>query len=396
MTEPRSDGGQAPRYREAGVDLDKKGTLVEHIARLAGTTPGAGVLESVGGFAGLVALREAVPHLSDPVLVAGADGVGTKLELLATLGRHQVAGIDCVAMCVNDVLAAGGQPLFFLDYLAMGRLDEAIVAAVVEGIAEGCRQAGCTLLGGETAEMPGFYPEGRYELAGFCVGVAERARTHRQARPGDVLIGLASSGLHSNGFSLVRRILAQSGVDLTGPAPWEVGPAAGAGAAEPPASLGEALTEPTRIYVQPVLALGAAVEVHALAHITGGGLPDNLARVLPAGTRAVVRRGSWPEPPIFGWLQQAGGLSETEMFRVFNMGIGMVAAVAPADVEPALAILRAAGQPAWVIGTVEAAPASEPAPTAQPPADDVSVRVLRFAPSAKRPSPGGWVEIVAD
>lgn len=384
MSVTLTDDTGASRYREAGVDLEKKGPLVQRLARLARTTPGTGVLESVGGFAGLVALRDAAPHLRDPVLVAGADGVGTKLELIARLGRHRVAGLDCVAMCANDVLAAGGQPLFFLDYLAMGRLDEEVVAAVVEGVAEGCRQAGCTLLGGETAEMPGFYAEGTYELAGFCVGVAERARTRLQARPGDVLIGLASSGLHSNGFSLVRRMLAQTGADLDGPVPWQ---AAGEGT---PPTLGQALSEPTRIYVQPVLALAAAVDVHALAHITGGGLPDNLARVLPAATRAVVRRGSWPEPPVFGWLQQAGGLSEAEMFRVFNMGIGMVAAVAPADAEPALALLAAAGQPAWVIGTVEPAPGGDDALSGEP-----HGRRLRFAPSAKRPSAGGWVEIVA-
>lgn len=378
MTFVTSDASGAPRYREAGVDLEKKGALVERIARLARATGGAGVLESVGGFAGLLALRDAVPHLRDPVLVAGADGVGTKLELIAALGRHRVAGIDCVAMCANDVLAAGGQPLLFLDYLAMGRLDEEIVAAVVEGIAEGCRQAGCTLLGGETAEMPGFYAECKYELAGFCVGIAERSRAPLRARPDDVLIGMASSGVHSNGFSLVRRILTETGADLKQAAPWKA-----AGDAAPP-SLGEALTEPTRIYVRPVMALAAAIDVHALAHITGGGLPDNLARVLPAGTRAVLRRGSWPEPPVFGWLQQAGGLSDVEMFRVFNMGIGMVAAVTPADAEPALALLAAAGQPAWVIGTV------------QPASDEPQGRRLRFTPSAKRPTPGGWVEIVAD
>lgn len=381
--------GTAPRYREAGVDLDRKADLVRRLARLARSTPQAGVLEGVGGFAGLFALREAAGHLKDPVLVAGADGVGTKLELLSRLGRHRVAGIDCVAMCVNDVLAAGGQPLFFLDYLAAGRLDEGVVAEVVEGIAEGCRQAGCALLGGETAEMPGFYEEGRYELAGFCVGVAERARTGSLAQPGDVLVGLASAGLHANGFSLVRRILAQVGADLGGPAPWQE-----AGASR--ATLADALTEPTRIYARAVLALGAAAQVHALAHVTGGGLPDNLARVLPPGSRAVVRRGSWPEPPLFGWLQRAGALSEAEMFRVFNMGIGMVAAVAPQDAGPALAVLAAAGQPAWIIGAVERAPWTEPGPQAPAARDEGGGRRLRFAPSAKRPVPGGWVEIVAD
>lgn len=383
--------GGAPRYREAGVDLEKKGALVQHLARLAGGTGSAGVLEGVGGFAGLLALRDAAPQVRDPVLVAGADGVGTKIALLASLGRHRVAGIDCVAMCANDVLAAGGQPLLFLDYLAMGRLDEAVVAQVVEGIAEGCRQAGCVLLGGETAEMPGIYPDGVYELAGFCVGVADRARfvstpaapdgPGMQARPGDVLVGLASSGLHANGFSLVRRILAESGTPLDEPVPW-----AAPGEAAP--TLGEALTAPTRIYAGPLLALGAVVEVHALAHITGGGLPDNLARVLPAGCRAVIREGSWPRPAVFDWLREAGGLAREEMYRVFNMGIGMVVAVSPEDAEPALAVLASSGQPAWVIGTVE--PAPEGPERGQPEGR------LRFGPSAKRPLAGGWVEIVED
>ena len=385
--EPQS----APRYREAGVDLDRKGGLVRRLAALARSAGGAGVLEGVGGFAGLLALREAAPGVRDPVLVAGADGVGTKIALLAALGRHRVAGIDCVAMCVNDVVAAGGQPLFFLDYLAMGRLDEAVVAQVVEGIAEGCRQAGCALLGGETAEMPGFYEPGTYELAGFCVGVAERERVAPgpggesgegglRARPGDVLIGMASSGLHANGFSLVRRILAESGAPLEGAVPWAAG-------AEPAGTLGEALTAPTRIYAGPVLALGAAVEVHALAHVTGGGLPDNVARILAPGCRAVIREGSWPRPPVFDWLQEAGGLSKAEMYRVFNMGIGMVAAVRPADAGAALAALAAAGQEAWVVGAVERAEEHQPAPLPGR---------LRFAPSAKHPEPGGWVEILAD
>ena len=385
--------GGAPRYREAGVDLEKKGALVQRLARLAGGTGSTGVLEGVGGFAGLLALQDAAPRVRDPVLVAGADGVGTKIALLASLGRHRVAGIDCVAMCVNDVLAAGGQPLLFLDYLAMGRLDPAVVAEVVEGVAQGCREAGCVLLGGETAEMPGFYPDGVYELAGFCVGVAERARlvsgggTSRdgsgmQARPGDVLVGLASSGLHANGFSLVRRILADTGTPLDAPAPW-----AAPGAAAP--MLGEALTAPTRIYARPLLALGAAVELHALAHVTGGGLPDNLARVLPAGCRAAIREGSWPRPAVFDWLMEAGGLSLEEAYRVFNMGIGMVAAVAADDAGAALAVLASSGQPAWIIGTVEPAPEG---PTTPEPTEGR----LRFPPSAKRPVPGGWVEIVED
>lgn len=386
------------QYREAGVDLERKGDLVRRLESLARSTGRPGVLEGVGGFAGLLALREAAPGARDPVLVAGADGVGTKLKLTASLGRHRVAGIDCVAMCVNDVLAAGGEPLFLLDYLAMARLDEAVAAAIVEGIAEGCREAGCVLLGGETAEMPGFYAEGEYEVAGFCVGVAERSRLGTagspsgQARPGDVLVGLASSGLHSNGFSLVRRVLAASGADLAAPVPWEQAPAR---------SLGEALTEPTRIYVKPVRALAAAVDVHALAHITGGGMPDNLARVLPPGTRAVVHRGRWPEPPVFGWVQGTGGIGTEEMFRVFNMGIGMVAAVRAADAEAAVTILQAAGQAAWIIGTVEEVGAVEARPAAMPspfgsaaPERGVPARRLRFGPSAKRPSPGGWVEIV--
>ncbi|MBE3599379.1 MAG: phosphoribosylformylglycinamidine cyclo-ligase [Limnochordaceae bacterium] len=395
-------GREAPGYRAAGVDLEGKRALVQRLARIARTTPQAGVLQGIGGFAGALALGDAAGAFEDPVLVAGADGVGTKLELLVRLGRHRVAGVDCVAMCVNDVVAAGGRPLFFLDYLAMGRLDPEVASEVVEGVAEGCREAGCTLLGGETAEMPGFYGPGMYELAGFCVGVADRAAIERgmMARPGDVLVGLGSSGLHSNGFSLVRRILEQAGADLGAPAPFGQGPGAPPGTStlrehgslgersvppSPGIPLGEALTQPTRIYARAALAMGAAVEVHALAHITGGGLPDNLARVLPAGTRAVVERGSWPEPEVFGWLEETGRLSEAEMFRVFNMGLGMVAAVAPADAEAAVALATAAGYAAWVVGRVEG-PGLDPATT--------PARGIRFTASAKQAQTGGWVEIV--
>lgn len=394
-------------YREAGVDLEGKRALVMRLAAIARGAAGESgrVLEGVGGFAGAFALADAIRGIEDPVLLAGADGVGTKLKLLAALGHHRAAGTDCVAMCVNDVVAAGGQPLFFLDYLAMGRLDHAVAAEVVEGIAEGCRQAGCALLGGETAEMPGFYGQGEYELAGFCVGVAAgaTARGTRRARPGDLLVGLASSGPHSNGFALIRRIVAEAGAaaDLSSPPPWLArlpesrgldAPALGesprlaerAMPAEGP-TLGAVLAEPTRIYARAVLGLSAAVEVHALAHITGGGLPDNLARVLPRGSRAMLDAGAWTVPPVFRWLQEAGEVEDEEAWRVFNMGIGMVAAVGRADADAALALLRAAGQQAWVIGHVEG-PGLDPAST--------PARGLRFAPSAKRPEAGGWVEIV--
>ena len=361
-------------YRQAGVDLAAKGPWVRRLAELVRGTRRPGVVEDVGGFGGLFSLAEAgLADLEEPVLVAGADGVGTKLRLLAGQGRHSWAGRDLVAMCVNDVVACGAEPLFFLDYVAAGRLEPPVLEAVVEGMAEACREAGCALLGGETAEMPGFYAPGEYELAGFCVGVASRRRLLGAARvrPGDGLVGLASSGLHANGFSLVRAVLERCGADLDGPAPW---------AAE--RRLGEELLQPTRLYARAVAAVAAAVELHAAAHVTGGGLPDNLGRVLPPGTVARLRRGSWPEPPLFGWLARVGQLPDPEMFRVFNMGLGMMLVVPADQVEMAVALARAAGVGAWAVGEVVAGELAE-APQG----------ALRFEPSGKQPGQGGRVEI---
>jgi phosphoribosylformylglycinamidine cyclo-ligase len=277
------------------------------------------------------------------VLVAGTDGVGTKLKLAIALARHDTIGIDLVAMCANDILVAGAEPLFFLDYYATGRLDVEVAAAVVAGIARGCELAGCALTGGETAEMPGMYGAGDYDLAGFCVGIAEKSELilPERVQPGDVLIGLASSGPHSNGYSLIRKVIEVSGADL--------------GADLDGAPLGERLLAPTRIYVRSVLPLTRAIRVHALAHITGGGIDENLPRVLPQGTRAVLDLTSWRRPAVFDWLKERGGIAESEMRRTFNCGLGMALCVAPEDESRAIAMLRDSGETAWRLGTVESA-----------------------------------------
>jgi phosphoribosylformylglycinamidine cyclo-ligase len=277
------------------------------------------------------------------VLVSGTDGVGTKLKLALELKRHDSIGIDLVAMCANDIVVTGAEPLFFLDYYATGRLDLAVASEVIAGIAAGCKLAGAALTGGETAEMPGLYGAGDYDLAGFCVGIAEKSRLIQPQRvaAGDVLLGLVSSGPHSNGYSLIRKILEVSGADL----------------AEPLAetTLGEALLTPTRIYVKPLLALMESLQIHALAHITGGGLPENLPRVLPAGCRAVIDSDSWQLPEIFRWLQRQGNIANNELLRTFNCGVGMVVCVAQADAERALQLLGEAGETAWRLGHIEAA-----------------------------------------
>jgi phosphoribosylformylglycinamidine cyclo-ligase len=318
-------------YRDAGVDIDAGDALVEAIKPYAKRTLRPEVLAGIGGFGALCRIPKKYRR---PVLVSGTDGVGTKLKLAFALGRHDTVGIDLVAMSVNDVLVQGAEPLFFLDYFACGKLDARVAAEVVKGIAEGCRRAGCALIGGETAEMPGMYPEGEYDLAGFCVGVVERAKIvdGRAIRAGDVLLGLASSGAHSNGYSLIRRI-----VERERPGP----------------ELLDALMAPTRIYVKPVLKLLAALPVKGLAHITGGGLVGNVPRMLPKGTRAVIRAGAWPRPALFEWLQRAGSVEAVEMHRVFNCGIGMVVAVAPAHAGRAARRLRAAGETVYEIGRVE-------------------------------------------
>ncbi len=320
-------------YLNAGVDIDAGEALVESIKPFARRTMREGVLAGIGGFG---ALCEIPKKYREPVLVSGTDGVGTKLKLAFALGRHDTVGIDLVAMSVNDVLVQGAEPLFFLDYYACGKLDPKVAAEVVKGIARGCELAGCALIGGETAEMPGMYAAGEYDLAGFCVGVVERKRiiTGRSIRPGDVLLGLASSGAHSNGFSLIRRILEREAPD--------------------PAML-DALMAPTRIYVRPILKLLRSVDVKGLAHITGGGLVGNVPRVLPPRTRAVIDARAWPRPALFQWLQSKGAVAESEMHRVFNCGIGMVAVVAAADAPRAARRLRALGETVYEIGRIEKA-----------------------------------------
>jgi phosphoribosylformylglycinamidine cyclo-ligase len=326
-------------YREAGVDIDAGNLLVDRIKPHARRTMRPGVLGGLGGFGALFELP--LDRYRQPVLVSGTDGVGTKLKLALELKRHDTIGVDLVAMCVNDVLVVGAEPLFFLDYYATGKLNVDVAADVIKGIADGCEQAGAALVGGETAEMPGMYSEGDYDLAGFCVGVVEKAHIidRNQVKPGNVLLGLASSGPHSNGYSLIRRILAISSAKLD--QPFADG-----------RTLGETLLAPTRIYVKPVLKLLETLEVKAIAHITGGGLTENLPRVLPAGVKARIDPQSWSRPAIFQWLQQQGSVIEAEMWRTFNCGIGMVVCVAVADVEHALTLLREAGETVWRIGEI--------------------------------------------
>jgi len=336
-------------YRDAGVDIDAQDDALARIKSVVASTRTKGVLADIGSFGGMF-----LPDWKgrkDPVLVASCDGVGTKLKLAFETGIHDTVGRDLVNHCVNDILVQGATPLFFLDYVATGRLAPAVLAAVVEGIASGCRDAGCALLGGETAELPGFYAAGEYDLAGFAVGVVEKRRIidGRTIAPGDVLIGLASSGPHSNGFSLIRRILEVSGADLRAPFDGSDG-----------RTLGDALLAPTRIYVKPLLALMNALPVKGMAHITGGGLVENVPRMLADGLQARLESGRWPRPAIFRHLQHAGRVDENEMHRVFNCGIGMVVAVAPADAERAVDLLRGAGEDARPIGHVAVRPADAP------------------------------------
>jgi phosphoribosylformylglycinamidine cyclo-ligase len=339
---PDKRGTPSLSYRDAGVDIDAGSALVERIKPLAAATARSGVVTGLGGFGALFELPWG--RYRQPVLVSGTDGVGTKLKLAIELGRHDGVGIDLVAMCANDILVAGAEPLFFLDYYATGHLDLEVATAVITGIAEGCKRAGCALTGGETAEMPGMYAPGDYDLAGFCVGIAEKDAliTPDRVHPGDLLIALASSGPHSNGYSLIRKVLEVSGADAAQPLAGST----------PAATLGDLLMAPTRIYVKPVLALMERLRVHAMAHITGGGLVENLPRVLPDGVKAVVDLGSWRRPAIFDWLQRQGGIADAEMLRTFNCGIGLVLCVAKADAQQACNALNAAGEQAWVLGQV--------------------------------------------
>ncbi|HYL19138.1 MAG TPA: phosphoribosylformylglycinamidine cyclo-ligase [Burkholderiales bacterium] len=339
---PPADAGLS--YRDAGVDIDAGDQLVENIKPIARRTLREGVLAGIGGFG---ALFEVPKRYRNPVLVSGTDGVGTKLKLAFELGRHDTVGIDLVAMSVNDVLVQGAEPLFFLDYYACGRLDVATATAVIKGIAAGCEQAGCALIGGETAEMPGMYPAGEYDLAGFAVGVVEKDRILDGSRiaAGDVVLGLASSGAHSNGYSLIRRILERSAVDLA--ADFRGRP------------LSDVILAPTRIYVKPVLAMMQQVEVKGLAHVTGGGLLENVPRILPDGVTAELDRNAWPRPALFSWLQEQGQVADQEMFRVFNCGIGMIAVVAASQAEQAAQLLRSAGETVYRIGQIRGRRAGE-------------------------------------
>jgi phosphoribosylformylglycinamidine cyclo-ligase len=342
LTDPRQPTGLT--YRDAGVDIDAGDALVENIKPYAKRTMRPGVLAGIGGFG---ALFEVPKHYREPVLVSGTDGVGTKLKLAFALDRHDTIGIDLVAMSVNDILTLGAEPLFFLDYYACGKLDVASATQVVKGIAAGCERAGCALIGGETAEMPGMYTPGEYDLAGFAVGVVEKSAIidGSSIRAGDAVHGLASDGAHTNGYSLVRKIVDASGADLT--APLEGRP------------LADWILAPTRIYVKPVLELMKHVKVKGLAHITGGGLVENVPRVLGETLTAELDRRAWPQTPLFAWLQRAGNVDDAEMHRVFNCGIGMVAIVAPEDADAAARRLEASGERVWRIGSVRPRRAGE-------------------------------------
>jgi phosphoribosylformylglycinamidine cyclo-ligase len=324
-------------YKDAGVDIDAGDLLVERIRPLVARTLRPEVLKGLGGFGGLFALPPG--RWREPVLVSGTDGVGTKLKLAQKLGRHDTIGIDLVAMCANDVLVQGAEPLFFLDYIACGRLDVDVAETVVGGIAAGCLQAGAALIGGETAEMPDMYQQGEYDLAGFCVGVVERSELIDGARiaAGDALIGIASSGPHSNGYSLIRRVL-----DAAGATEIDGRPAA------------ERLLAPTRIYVKAVLALVREIEVKGLAHITGGGITGNLPRILPDGLHAEIELDSWRQGPVFDWLAAGGRIAADEMRRTFNCGVGMIAVVGKDNVDRAIGLLESGGERAWRLGVVAA------------------------------------------
>lgn len=340
-------------YRDAGVDIDAGNELVNRIKNTAARTRRPEVLGGLGGFGAMVAIPQGY---HEPVLVSGTDGVGTKLRLAMQLQKHDTIGIDLVAMCVNDLVVGGAEPLFFLDYYATGKLNVDVAAQVVEGIGRGCEQAGCSLVGGETAEMPGMYEGDDYDLAGFCVGVAERSEIIDGSRvqTGDVLLALGSSGPHSNGYSLIRKILEVSEANLD----QAIGDT----------TLADALMAPTRIYVKNLLQLIREVDVRALSHITGGGLPENIPRVLPDGMVAAIDTDSWKLPPVFQWLKDAGGVASEEMYRTFNCGVGMVVCIPANQRELALDTLNALGEKVWQVGIIEAAE------------DSASSASVRYAP----------------
>jgi len=345
MTSSSNSSSKGLSYRDAGVDIDAGDDLVDRIKPLAKKTMREGVLAGIGGFG---ALFEVPKRYKEPVLVAGTDGVGTKLRLAFEWNRHDTIGQDLVAMSVNDILVQGAEPLFFLDYFACGKLTVDTAATVVGGIAKGCELSGCALIGGETAEMPGMYPPGEYDLAGFAVGAVEKSKiiTGNTIVPGDVVLAIGSSGAHSNGYSLIRKIIERAGAkpsdDLGG------------------RPLGDVVMEPTEIYVKPLLKLISELDVKGMAHITGGGLVDNVPRVLPENTQAVLHRDSWQMPELFRWLQMKGGVADAEMVRVFNCGIGMVVIVAPEQADAAIKSLTTQGLKAWVVGEVVERPKNAP------------------------------------
>ena len=340
MSNSKTTATTALSYKDAGVDIDAGDALVERIKPLAKKTMREGVLAGIGGFG---ALFEVPKRYKEPVLVSGTDGVGTKLKLAFEWNMHDTVGIDLVAMSVNDVLVQGAEPLFFLDYFACGKLDVDTAAAVVGGIAKGCEMSNCALIGGETAEMPGMYPAGEYDLAGFCVGAVEKSKilAGKDVKAGDVVLGLASSGVHSNGFSLVRKCIERATLDGgTLPATLDGKP------------FKQAVMEPTRLYVKNVLAALAAHPIKALAHITGGGLLENIPRVLPEGLAAHLKKGSWPQTELFAWLQKTASIDDVEMNRTFNNGIGMVVVIDAAQADSCARTLRALGESVFVIGVI--------------------------------------------
>ncbi len=334
---------QGSAYAAAGVDIDAQEKGLARVKKLAKSTFTPGVLSEIGGFGGL--FRPDLAGMSEPVLVASADGVGTKLAVARMAGDYSSVGRDLVNHCVNDVLVQGAEPLFFLDYVGAGALEPGKMVELVSGVADGCRENGCALLGGETAEMPGFYQPGDYELVGFIVGLVDRPKLldGSRVRPGDVLVGLPSSGLHTNGYSLARRIVFEKeGLGVADKAPWRK-----------KRTVGQELLEPHLSYLKPLRPLLGHAALHGMAHVTGGGITDNLPRVLPEGSHALIRVGSWPVPDLFHFLQEKGEIETEEMFRVFNMGIGMILAVAPAGLAEVLGLLRSVGQKSWLIGTVQ-------------------------------------------
>ena len=328
-------------YKDAGVDVERGYEAVRRMKQHVATTFDENVLGGLGSFGGFYSIEN--EKMDKPVLVAGTDGVGTKLKLAFLMDKHDTVGIDCVAMCVNDVVCQGARPLIFLDYIATGYLDPEKVEKIVAGVAEGCRQAGCALIGGETAEMPDFYPAGEYDLAGFTVGIVDREKSISGAAvaEGDVLVGIASSGVHSNGYSLVRRLVLTEGRDLNAPVEALGG-----------RSWGETLLTPTKIYVKSALAACKAVNVHGIAHITGGGFIENIPRILPEGLTAEIELGAWPVLPVFTELQRLGGLTDRQIYNTFNMGIGMVFAVDASEADAVIAALEACGESAYRIGEV--------------------------------------------